>query len=56
MINFRMNQELDKLKDDNSYIHQQIVECQRKLQDLEMKIGFDFSSNPQDLYVHKGTM
>lgn len=50
-----MNSELDKLKDDNGYIHQQIQECQRKLQDLEMKIGFDFSTDQQDLYIHKSS-
>lgn len=45
-----MNQELDKLKDDNQYMMSQIAECQKKLQELELKIGFEFGNDPMELY------
>lgn len=49
----RMNQELDKLSEDNQLMHQQILECQRKLQSMEMNIGFEFSSDPMEIYRSK---
>ena len=48
-----MNQELEKLKEDNELMHSQILECQQKLQNLEMKIGFEFGSDPMEMYRHK---
>jgi len=49
-----MNQELDKLNEDNQYMLNQILECQKKLQSLELKIGFEFGNDPMELYRSKG--
>lgn len=48
-----MNKDLDKLKSDHKNIHDQIEECQKKLQNLELLIGFEFSNESSNLYQAK---
>lgn len=45
-----MHQELDKLRDDHHHMAAQIRDCQKKLRELELKIGFEFGSDPMQVY------
>ena len=48
-----MNQELDKLKTDHKSMHEQLEECQKKLQNLELLIGYDFGGESMNAYQTK---
>ena len=43
--NGRMNKELDQLKEEHTSLYQAIHQCQKKLKDLEMRIGMNIPLN-----------
>lgn len=48
-----MNDELDGLKTDNEDMYKEIMKLQKQLQELELKIGFEFGNDPMELYRTK---
>ena len=45
-----MHLELYKLKGDHQKMSAQIIDCQKKLRELELKMGFEFGDDPRELF------